>query len=143
MANDSEDTEPELPSMTGVSSLGAFSISLPVEDLATSIAFYEKLGFSALGGEEGSWMMLVNGTAVLGLFQGMFDKPMLTFNPGWGQNASELSEFIDVRVWRETLAKAGIAIDAEADSTGESDDGPASFIVVDPDGNPILIDQHR
>lgn len=135
--------DPQLPTLPpeAVSSLGAFSISLPVEDLAASIAFYEQLGFNALGGEEGSWMMLVNGNAVIGLFQGMFDKPMLTFNPGWAQNASELSEFIDIRIWRETLAKAGLAVDA--DNTGESTEGPASFMVVDPDGNPILIDQHR
>lgn len=131
----------ELPDTSGVSSLGAFSISLPVADLAASVAFYEQLGFTALGGDGESWTMLVNGNAVLGLFHGMFDQPMLTFNPGWGQNASELDEFVDVRELRDGLIEAGVAVDA--DTTQDSDSGPASFAIADPDGNPILIDQHR
>ena len=135
--------DPQLPDLPpdAVSSLGAFSISLPVEDLAASIEFYEQLGFAAMGGEEGSWMMLVNGNAVIGLFQGMFDKPMLTFNPGWGQNAAALDEFTDVREIRNGWVEAGIPVDA--DPTGESPEGPASLMIVDPDGNPVLIDQHR
>ena len=139
----SDQPDPQLPNLPpeAVSSLGAFSISLPVEDLAASIAFYEQLGFNALGGEEGSWMMLVNGNAVIGLFQGMFDKPMLTFNPGWGQNAAALDEFTDVREIRNGLVEAGVSVDA--DTTGESEEGPASLMIVDPDATPILIDQHR
>lgn len=131
----------ELPDMSSVSSNGAFSISLPVDDLAASVAFYEHLGFSALGGDGESWTMLVNGNAVIGLFHGMFDKPMLTFNPGWAQNAAELDEFTDVRALRDQLVAAGVSV--EADTTQDSDSGPASFSIVDPDGNPILIDQHR
>ncbi len=126
---------------TVVSSLGAFSISLPVDDLAASIAFYERLGFAALGGDEGSWMMLVNGNAVIGLFHGMFDKPMLTFNPGWGQNAAELDAFTDIRLIRQQLVDAGIPV--HGDTTQDSETGPASFAITDPDGNPILIDQHK
>ncbi len=124
-----------------VSSLGAFSISLPVGDLAASIAFYEKLGFTAMGGDEGSWCMLKNGLATIGLFQGMFDKPMLTFNPGWTQSAAELDDFDDIRQVRDALTSAGVPVDS--DTTSDSDSGPASFMVIDPDGNPILIDQHR
>lgn len=123
------------------SSLGAFSISLPVAELAASVAFYEKLGFVSTGGDGESWTILVNGPAIIGLFQGMFDKPMLTFNPGWANDTSELSEFDDVRAVRSELAAYGIGV--EADSTAESDEGPASFMITDPDGNPILIDQHR
>ncbi len=139
----SDEQNPELPTLPAdaVSSLGAFSISLPVADLKASIEFYKQLGFTPMGGDEGSWMMLVNGNAVLGLFHGMFDKPMLTFNPGWGQNAAALDEFTDIRKIRNKLADSGIAVDA--DTTEESEEGPASFTVVDPDGNPILIDQHR
>ena len=123
------------------SSLGAFSLSLPVADIAASISFYEALGFSRTGGEDGSWAILVNGPAIIGLFQGMFDRPMLTFNPGWAHDTSELDDFADVRGLRDALASSGIAI--EQDTTGDSDSGPASFVVIDPDGNPILIDQHR
>ncbi len=131
----------EQPDFTAISSLGVFSISLPVADLSASIAFYEKLGFTAMGGDEESWIILVNGSTTVGLFQGMFDRPMLTFNPGWGPGASELPEFTDVRALRQGLVDAGIAVDG--DTTQDSDEGPASFTVVDPDGNPILIDQHR
>lgn len=123
------------------SSLGAFSISLPVADLAVSVAFYEKLGFVSTGGDGESWTILVNGPAIIGLFQGMFEKPMLTFNPGWANDTSELAEFEDVRAVRTALSANGIGIDA--DGTADSDEGPASFMVTDPDGNPILIDQHR
>ncbi len=128
------------PNADNVSSLGAFSISLPVEDLAVSIAFYEKLGFTAMGGEEESWIILVNGATTIGLFHGMFDKPMLTFNPGWAQDATELSEFTDVREVRGWLPPDASIAD---DNTTDSESGPASFIVIDPDGNPILVDQHR
>ena len=129
------------PDFTTISSLGAFSISLPVEDLAVSIAFYEKLGFTAMGGDGESWIILVNGSTTVGLFHGMFDKPMLTFNPGWGPGASELPEFTDVRQVRQGLIDHGMPV--EGDTTQDSNAGPASFMVIDPDGNPILIDQHR
>ena len=123
------------------SSLGAFSISLPVADLPASLAFYEKLGFTSTGGDGESWAILVNGPAIVGLFHGMFDKPMLTFNPGWANDTSELSDFADVRQVRDQLLAGGVAVDA--DTTQESSEGPASFSILDPDGNPILIDQHR
>ncbi len=126
---------------SSASSLGAFSISLPVADLAASKTFYEELGFSVTGGDDETWAILVNGPAIIGLFQGMFDKPMLTFNPGWANDTSELGEFTDVRQIRAALAAAGV--DVDADTTNEADEGPASFMVTDPDGNPILIDQHR
>lgn len=123
------------------SSLGAFSISLPVADIDASIEFYERLGFARTGGEDGSWAILVNGPAIVGLFQGMFDRPMLTFNPGWANDTSELEDFVDVRALRSGLAEAGVPV--EQDSTQDSEAGPASFVVIDPDGNPVLIDQHR
>lgn len=121
--------------------LGAFSISLAVKDLAASREFYEKLGFSATGGDEENWLILVNGSTVIGLFQGMFDSNILTFNPGWVGVGQELDEFTDIRQLRETLVASGLSI--EADTTGDSESGPASFAIVDPDGNSILIDQHR
>ena len=122
--------------------LGAFSISLTVEDLAASQAFYEKLGFEVTGGQaDHGWLIMANPPAVIGLFHGMFDKNILTFNPGWGGPGEELDEFTDVRELRAALADAGVDIDQ--DTTGDSEAGPASFVVVDPDGNPILIDQHR
>ena len=121
--------------------LGAFSVSLAVKDLAASRAFYEQLGFATLGGDAGQgWLILKNGDVVIGLFQGMFEKNMLTFNPGWDQNAKPLDSFIDVRDLQKRLKTAGVAIKTEAD---ESSTGPAHFVVVDPDGNPILFDQHR
>jgi len=123
------------------SSLGAFSISLPVEDLAASTEFYEKLGFTATGGDGESWTILVNGPAIIGLFHGMFDRPMLTFNPGWANDTSELENFTDVRDVRAQLAARGVEL--VQDTTSESDSGPASVMIADPDGNPILIDQHR
>ncbi len=125
-----------------VSSLGAFSTSLAVENLAASIDFYGKLGFEVTGGDEESWAILVNGQTVIGLFQGMFDKNILTFNPGWGVLGAELDEFDDVRTLRDRLIEAGIEV-GDDETTQQSDEGPASFVIVDPDGNPILFDQHR
>lgn len=120
--------------------LGAFSISLAVKDLEASRQFYEKLGFEAFGGDAAQdWLILKNGDHVIGLFQGMFDQNILTFNPGWDQNAQNLDSFTDVRELQRQLKAQGVQLVSEAD---ESTTGPASFVVVDPDGNPILIDQH-
>lgn len=120
--------------------LGAFSVSLAVRDLAASRAFYEKLGFEVVHGEaDHNWLILRNGEHVLGLFQGMFDKNMLTFNPGWGQDAQPQAQYTDVRELQRTLKERGVTFQSEAD---EGSTGPASFVVVDPDGNPILVDQH-
>ncbi len=121
--------------------LGAFSISLNVSDIHASKDFYEKLGFETLGGDiEQNWLILKNGSTIIGLFQGMFEKNMLTFNPGWDQNAQNLEEFTDVRELQKKLKANGVKF---LDEAGETDEGPASFIVEDPDGNPILLDQHR
>ena len=120
--------------------LGAFSISLAVKDLAASRAFYEKLGFAGFGGDGKNWLILKNGSTVIGLFQGMFEKNMLTFNPGWDQDAKNLPEFEDVRELQKKLKASGVSLMVEAD---EASTGPASFIAVDPDGNPVLFDQHR
>lgn len=120
--------------------LGAFSVSLAVKDLAASRAFYEKLGFTTFGGNpEHRWVILKNGDHIIGLFQGMFDKNILTFNPGWDQNAQAVPAFTDVRDLQKRLKAQGVAFVQQADETTT---GPASFIVVDPDGNPILVDQH-
>jgi lactoylglutathione lyase len=120
--------------------LGAFSVSLAVKSLAASKAFYDKLGFTAFAGDEGQgWLILRNGQHVIGLFQGMFEKNILTFNPGWDQDARPLPAFTDVRDLQRRLKAQGVAFAQEAD---ESTKGPASFVVVDPDGNPILVDQH-
>lgn len=120
--------------------LGAFSISLAVKDIHASKAFYEKLGFVQRGGNiDQNWVVLRNGDHVIGLFQGMFDKNILTFNPGWNQNKDTLESFTDVRELQRQLRAKGIAFAGEAD---ESTTGPASFVIVDPDGNPILVDQH-
>ena len=120
--------------------LGAFSISLAVKDIHASIAFYEKFGFKVFGGNpERRWAILKNGEALIGVFQGMFDKNILTFNPGWDQDASKLDSFTDVRALQRELKARGVKFETEAD---ESTSGPASFVVVDPDGNPILVDQH-
>lgn len=120
--------------------LGAFSVSLSVKDLAASKAFYEKLGFSDFSGDaDQGWLILKNGDTIIGLFQGMFDKNMLTFNPGWDQNAQPLDGFTDVREMQKKLKSEGVEFASEADETTE---GPASFVVIDPDGNPILVDQH-
>ena len=120
--------------------LGAFSISLAVKDIEVSKEFYEKLGFEFFGGDASqNWLIMKNGDHVIGLFQGMFDKNTLTFNPGWDSNAQELNAFTDVREIQRQLKERGVEFISEAD---ESTTGPASFIVVDPDGNPILVDQH-
>jgi catechol 2,3-dioxygenase-like lactoylglutathione lyase family enzyme len=120
--------------------LGAFSISLAVKDLEASRAFYEKFGFTVFGGDAAqNWLILKNGNHVIGLFQGMFEKNILTFNPGWDQNARKLDTFTDVRELQRQLKAQGVELQTEAD---ESTTGPAHFIAVDPDGNPILVDQH-
>ena len=121
--------------------LGAFSVSLAVRDIEASRSFYEKLGFTTMGGDASqNWLILKNGSHVIGLFQGMFDKNLLTFNPGWDQDAQPLAEFTDIRELQRQLRAHGIEPKPAAD---ESTTGPASFVVVDPDGNPILVDQHR
>ena len=120
--------------------LGAFSVSLAVEDLKASKSFYEKLGFHVFGGDAAqNWLIMKNGDHTIGLFQGMFERNILTFNPGWDQDANKLDSFTDVRDLQRELKSQGVNIENEAD---ESATGPASFIVIDPDGNPILIDQH-
>jgi lactoylglutathione lyase len=120
--------------------LGAFSISLAVKDLQASKAFYEKFGFTAfMGDATKNWLILKNGAHVIGLFQGMFERNILTFNPGWDSNAGKLDTFTDVRALQRQLKKEGVTLMTEADETTS---GPASFIAVDPDGNPILVDQH-
>ena len=121
--------------------LGAFSVSLSVKDIEKSKAFYEKLGFEDLGGDiSQGWLILKNGSTVIGLFQGMFEKNMLTFNPGWDQSAENLDEFTDIRKLQAELKAKGIKLTTEVDETSE---GPGSFTIEDPDGNPILVDQHR
>lgn len=121
--------------------LGAFSISLSVKDIQASKAFYEKLGFDDLGGvPEQNWVIMKNGDTVIGLFQGMFEGNMMTFNPGWDQSAQPIEEFDDIRDIQKLLKMSGVALDMEADETTE---GPASMMLKDPDGNVILIDQHR
>ena len=121
--------------------LGAFSVSLSVKDLEASRTFYAKLGFESFGGDASqNWLILKNGDHVIGLFQGMFERNILTFNPGWDQGANELDTFSDVRELQQELKRCGVAIDSEADETTT---GPASCMLMDPDGNPILIDQHR
>ena len=120
--------------------LGAFSVSLAVKEIQASKEFYEKLGFEFFGGDiSQNWVILKNGDYVIGLFQGMFDKNMLTFNPGWDKNAQTLDSFTDVRELQRQLKEQGVELISEAD---ESTTGPASFMVLDPDGNPILFDQH-
>jgi catechol 2,3-dioxygenase-like lactoylglutathione lyase family enzyme len=121
--------------------LGAFSVSLAVKDLAASRAFYEQLGFEAFHGDaDQGWLILKNGNAVIGLFQGMFEKNILTFNPGWDQVAQPVDPFTDIREIQRRLKDAGVSFAQEAD---ESTTGPASFVISDPDGNQILVDQHR
>lgn len=120
--------------------LGAFSVSLSVQDIAASRAFYEKLGFAVVGGEqEQNWLILRNGETTIGLFQGMFEKNCLTFNPGWDSQCNTLSEFEDVRQIQARLRESGVELIETAD---ESTTGPAHITMVDPDGNPVLIDQH-
>ncbi|MDF0720260.1 VOC family protein [Kaistella sp. PBT33-4] len=121
--------------------LGAFSVSLNVRDIQQSYDFYKKLGFEQMGGNiDQKWLILRNGTSVIGLFQGMFEKNILTFNPGWDQNAVNLENFQDVREIQNQLKAAGLSLDKEAD---ENSSGPEHFVLKDPDGNVIMLDQHR
>ena len=120
--------------------LGAFSVSLAVSDIEASKQFYQKLGFTVFGGDQSqNWLIMKNGPHVIGLFQGMFEKNILTFNPGWDSNAQPVGKFTDVRELQRELKKRGIAMISEADETSA---GPASFMIADPDGNTILVDQH-
>lgn len=120
--------------------LGAFSISLAVKDIEVSRQFYGKFGFRAFGGEASqNWLIMKNGGTVIGLFQGMFENNMLAFNPGWDSEARNLDDYTDVRELQHRLKEQGVELISEAD---ESTAGPASFNAVDPDGNPILVDQH-
>lgn len=120
--------------------LGAFSISLSVKDIHASKAFYEKLGFTPFGGDlTQNWLIMKNGAHLIGLFQGMFEGNILTFNPGWDQDANNLGSFTDVRDLQRQLKASGLSFESEAD---ESTTGPASFVLLDPDGNAILVDQH-
>ena len=120
--------------------LGAFSISLAVEDLEASRDFYENFGFEVVGGDPSqNWQILRNGDHTIGLFQGMFEQNILTFNPGWDRNANPLDTFTDVRELQRRLKERGVRLVNEAD---ENSTGPASFVALDPDGNPILVDQH-
>ena len=120
--------------------LGAFSVSLNVKDIQDSKSFYENLGFRVFGGDiSQNWLIMKNGSCTIGLFQGMFEKNILTFNPGWDENATKLDSFTDVRELQRQLKAKGIKMETEAD---EETSGPASFVLVDPDGNPILVDQH-
>ncbi|MBK8725251.1 MAG: VOC family protein [Holophagaceae bacterium] len=121
--------------------LGAFSISLAVKDLAASRAFYEQFGFTAFGGDAAqNWLILKNGDHLIGLFQGMFEKNTLTFNPGWDSDARPVEAFTDVRELQRQLKAQGVPLTVEAD---EATQGPAFFMALDPDGNPVLVDQHR
>jgi len=120
--------------------LGAFSVSLAVKDIHASKAFYEKLGFEVFGGDiSQNWLILKNGEHVIGLFQGMFEKNMLTFNPGWDQQAQNLDTFTDVRELQRQLKAKGVELTTEVDGNTK---GPAYLMLMDPDGNPILVDQH-
>ncbi|HLF06945.1 MAG TPA: VOC family protein [Thermoplasmata archaeon] len=120
--------------------LGNFSVSLAVKDIEASKLFYEKLGFKVFMGDQSkNWLIMKNGDHAIGLFQGMFDKNILTFNPGWDSNAEKIPEFTDVRKLQRRLKDLGVTMIVEAD---ESSTGPASFTMVDPDGNTILVDQH-
>jgi len=121
-------------------SIGAFSVSLAVKDIEASLAFYKRLGFTKFHGEiDQGWLILSDGETKIGLFQGMFEKNMLTFNPGWNSDAQPLKEFTDVRAIQKQMKSNGVTCVTEADETTS---GPASFMILDPDGNPILIDQH-
>lgn len=120
--------------------LGTFSVSLSVKDIGASKLFYERLGFQAFAGDQSqNWLIMRSGSHVIGLFQGMFEKNILTFNPGWNSEAQKLDEFTDVRDLQRHLKSQGVALTSEAD---ENSTGPASFTLLDPDGNPILFDQH-
>ena len=120
--------------------LGAFSISLAVRDIEASKTFYEKFGFKVIGGDATqNWLILKNSDHTIGLFQGMFEKNTLTFNPGWDKNAAQVDSFTDIRDLQRQLKAQGVELLTEAD---EASTGPASFVAVDPDGNPVLVDQH-
>ena len=120
--------------------IGAFSISLAVKDIHASKAFYEKLGFTVYAGAiERNYLIMKNETTIIGLFQGMFEKNIMTFNPGWDHNAQPLESYDDVRDIQKRLKADGVDLDTEADETSS---GPASFMITDPDGNPVLFDQH-
>lgn len=120
--------------------LGAFSISLSVKDIQASKAFYEKFGFKEFGGDAAqNWLILKNSDTIIGLFQGMFERNSLTFNPGWDSSAHQVDKFTDVRELQRQLKAQGVQFISEADETTT---GPASFIASDPDGNPIMVDQH-
>ncbi len=120
--------------------LGAFSISLSVKDIHVSKSFYESLGFEVFAGQiERNYLIMKNGNALVGLFQGMFEQNILTFNPGWDENAAPLESFDDVREIQQQLKNKNIKIEKEVD---DNSSGPGSFVVIDPDGNPVLIDQH-
>jgi predicted lactoylglutathione lyase len=120
--------------------LGAFSISLSVQDIQVSKEFYEKLGFTVFAGElEKNYLIMKNGNALIGLFQGMFENNILTFNPGWDENANKMENFDDVRSIQKSLKSQGVTLISEAD---ENTSGPANCVVIDPDGNTILLDQH-
>lgn len=122
--------------------LGAFSVSLAVKDLTASRDFYGRLGFEVTGGDpDQGWLILKNGASVIGLFHGMFEKNILTFNPGWGQDTKYLESFTDVREIAARLRADGAEL--LNDNTQDTESGPASFVITDPDGNPILVDQHR
>ena len=120
--------------------LGAFSVSLVVKDIEVSRSFYEKLGFTPMGGDQSAgWLILKNGSTVIGLFQGMFEKNILTFNPGWDQSASPLASFTDVRQVQKSLDAQGVEITTRADPDSS---GPAHILLADPDGNVVMLDQH-
>jgi len=128
------------PSKDAVMELGAFSISLAVKDLQASQSFYEKLGFSPFHGDAAQgWLILRNGSTVIGLFQGMFEHNILTFNPGWDQGANALESFVDVRQVQRSLEEQGVALTTRADPQTI---GPAHILLSDPDGNVIMLDQH-
>lgn len=120
--------------------LGNFSVSLSVKDLQASKTFYDALGFTKIGGDdEQGWLILKNGVSIIGLFQGMFEKNTLTFNPGWNTDGEALDDFTDIRELQRHLKRQGMTLASEAD---ENSTGPANFMIFDPDGNPILVDQH-
>jgi len=142
IASDTTTRSPQVPQgkATTALELGIFSVSLTVKDIKASKAFYEKLDFRQVGGKlEQNWVVLQNGTTTIGLFQGMFDANILTFNPGWTKDKQALKDFQDVRELQSTLKQRGIALTTEADPATT---GPASFTLADPDGNMILFDQH-
>lgn len=140
LTNTDQEQEKKKPMEKEKMQFGNFSVSLAVKDIKASKAFYEKLDFQQIHGElEQNWVIMQNGTTTIGLFQGMFEKNILTFNPGWNHKAETLKDFHDVRELQAILKERGITPVTEADTTT---DGPANFVIVDPDGNSILVDQH-